>query len=91
MVIVCVAMPTYEYRCNGCGHELEAFQKISEPALRECPACGKPELERLISASAFQLKGGGWHKDGYSVKSTRTEKQVTDRLQKAINDSKKSS
>ena len=59
-------MPTYEYRCNACSHELEAFHKIADPALKKCPKCGKPKLERLISATAFQLKGGGWYKDLYS-------------------------
>jgi putative FmdB family regulatory protein len=84
-------MPTYEYRCKACGHELEAFQKMSDPALRDCPACSKPELERLISGGAFHLKGGGWYRDSYSKKpgGERTEKQVTDRLQKAINEDKK--
>jgi putative FmdB family regulatory protein len=59
-------MPIYEYRCQSCQHELEAHQKMSEPALRDCPACGQSALERLISATAFQLKGGGWYKDLYS-------------------------
>lgn len=59
-------MPTYEYRCQACGNEMEAFQSIKDAALVECPACHQPRLERLISASSFQLKGGGWYKDLYS-------------------------
>lgn len=59
-------MPTYEYRCQDCAHELEAFQSIKDAPLRDCPACGKPRLERLISATSFHLKGGGWYKDLYS-------------------------
>lgn len=59
-------MPTYEYRCQECAHELEAFQSIKDAPLADCPACGKPRLERLISATSFQLKGGGWYKDLYS-------------------------
>src|SRR5262245_60407363 len=84
-------MPTYEYGCQGCGHQLEEFQKITDPPLVTCPQCGKDSLERLISATAFHLKGSGWGKDGYGGKAgkERTEKQVTDRLQKAINDDKK--
>lgn len=54
-------MPIYEYLCEGCGHELEAMQKMSEEPLRNCPACGKPALRKLISASGFQLKGSGWY------------------------------
>ena len=59
-------MPTYEYRCNACSHEFEAEQRISEDPLKKCPECGKSKLERLISATAFHLKGGGWYKDLYS-------------------------
>ena len=82
-------MPIYEYECQACGHRLEVTQRISEPRLRDCPACSKPALERLISATSFTLKGGGWYKDGYGNTKQRTENQVTDRLQKAINDDKK--
>ena len=59
-------MPTYEYRCQACEHEMEAFQSIKDAALTDCPACREPKLERLISATSFQLKGGGWYKDLYS-------------------------
>ena len=59
-------MPTYEYRCQSCQHEMEAFQSIKDAPLADCPACHEPKLERLISATSFQLKGGGWYKDLYS-------------------------
>ena len=66
------AMPTYEYRCNGCSHEFEAFQSIKDDRLTICPKCKKPRLERLISGAAFQLKGGGWYKDLYSSSKSTT-------------------
>jgi len=53
-------MPIYEYRCQSCDHDLEVMQKLSDPELRDCPACGKPELKKLISAVGFRLKGSGW-------------------------------
>ncbi len=59
-------MPTYEYRCQSCQHEMEAFQSIKDAALKDCPACHEPKLERLISATSFQLRGDGWYKDLYS-------------------------
>ncbi len=59
-------MPTYEYRCQSCEHQMEAFQSIKDAALTDCPVCHQPKLERLISATSFQLKGGGWYKDLYS-------------------------
>lgn len=58
-------MPIYEYRCDACGHELEAMQKMSDPALTECPACGAPKLVKLISAVGFRLKGGGWYETDF--------------------------
>jgi putative FmdB family regulatory protein len=58
-------MPIYEYRCEACGHELERMQKISEPPLVDCPACGQPTLRKQISAAAFRLKGGGWYETDF--------------------------
>jgi putative FmdB family regulatory protein len=54
-------MPIYEYRCNACGQEHEVLQKVTEPPLTDCPACGKPGLQKLLSAAGFQLKGSGWY------------------------------
>ena len=54
-------MPIYEYRCKECEHEVEALQKLSDPPLVTCPACGKPTLQKLVSAAGFQLKGSGWY------------------------------
>ena len=54
-------MPIYEYRCTECGRQTEALQKLSEPPLVTCPACGKPALQKLVSAAGFQLKGSGWY------------------------------
>ena len=54
-------MPIYEYRCGECGQDHEVLQKVSEPPLTECPACGKPALKKQLSAAGFQLKGSGWY------------------------------
>ena len=58
-------MPIYEYRCQSCNHELEAMQKLSDPELSDCPACGKPDLKKLISAVGFRLQGGGWYETDF--------------------------
>ena len=58
-------MPIYEYRCQSCNHELEVMQKLSDPELSDCPACGKPELKKLISAVGFRLKGSGWYETDF--------------------------
>lgn len=60
-------MPIYEYQCESCGAELEKLQKISDPALTDCPQCGKPSLVKLVSASSFRLKGGGWYETDFKT------------------------
>ncbi len=58
-------MPIYEYRCQECGHELEKLQRMSDGPLTDCPACGKSQLKRLVSAAGFRLKGGGWYETDF--------------------------
>jgi putative FmdB family regulatory protein len=69
-------MPVYEYKCNACGREFEVQQRMSDPELTDCEVCGKKALERLISRTAFSLKGGGWYKDLYS--STKPESKSSE-------------
>lgn len=58
-------MPFYEYRCDACGHELEAMQKMGDAPLEACPQCSKPALVKLVSAAGFRLKGGGWYETDF--------------------------
>jgi putative FmdB family regulatory protein len=62
-------MPIYEYKCPSCGR-FEVMQKVSDEPLKECPSCvkaGKHQaVSRLISLSAFHLKGSGWYKTDYA-------------------------
>ncbi len=58
-------MPIYEYRCSKCGHELEILQKFSDAPLVQCPACGEDQLQKLVSAASFRLKGGGWYETDF--------------------------
>jgi len=59
-------MPLYLYHCQSCGKEHELLRKFSDPPLKKCPACGG-KLAKQLTATSFQLKGGGWYKDGYST------------------------
>ncbi len=54
-------MPIYSYKCGSCGHAMDALQKMSDAALTDCPACGKPALSKQLTAAGFQLKGSGWY------------------------------
>jgi putative FmdB family regulatory protein len=54
-------MPIYAYRCAACGHAKDVLQKISDPPLADCPACGASRFEKQVTAAGFQLKGSGWY------------------------------
>ena len=60
-------MPVYEYRCAACNHQFELRQKFSDAPANQCPKCGG-EVHKMVSASAFSLKGAGWYGDGYGTK-----------------------
>lgn len=54
-------MPIYAYRCESCGHAKDVLQKISDPVLSTCPACGAETFKKQLTAAGFQLKGSGWY------------------------------
>ena len=60
-------MPIYEYECTECGRVDEVVQKVSDKPLTQCRYCSGG-LKKLISHSAFHLKGGGWYADSYGNK-----------------------
>lgn len=84
-------MPIYEYHCQQCGKDHEIIQKFSDAPLTICPACGGA-LQKQMSLSGFQLKGGGWYKDGYSSptppkkeeKKTETKSEVKKAESKSV-------
>jgi putative FmdB family regulatory protein len=77
-------MPTYEYRCEKCGHMFDAFQTISESPVEKCPVCNG-KVKRIISGGAgFLFKGSGFYITDYRSKEykaaaekERAEKQGT--------------
>lgn len=58
-------MPIYEYRCTACGAVFEKIQRLGDPPLDSCEEC-QGALEKLVSRTAFLLKGGGWYASGYT-------------------------
>ncbi|MFZ9986989.1 MAG: FmdB family zinc ribbon protein [Candidatus Nanopelagicales bacterium] len=54
-------MPTYQYACNDCGHELEAVQSFSDDALTTCPECGG-RLRKLFGNVGVVFKGSGFYR-----------------------------
>jgi len=64
-------MPIYEYQCKKCGAVSEHIQKFSDDPLTDCPECGTVgSLEKLMSLSAFHLKGSGWYLTDYARKNS---------------------
>lgn len=67
-------MPIYEYRCSGCGHINEVWQKFSDSPLVKCEVCGG-SVKKIISHNTFHLKGTGWYVTDYSSKENKVEKK----------------
>jgi putative FmdB family regulatory protein len=58
-------MPIYAYKCESCGHQQDVLQKLSDPLLSTCPACGQATFAKQITAAGFQLKGSGWYQTDF--------------------------
>ncbi|APW63961.1 FmdB family zinc ribbon protein [Paludisphaera borealis] len=59
-------MPTYDYICDACGHEFEAFEPITSTAQNVCPACKEVKLRRKIGpGAAILFKGSGFYQTDY--------------------------
>ncbi len=54
-------MPIYAYRCSHCGHAQDVLQRMADPVLTVCPACGQTTYVKQVTAAGFQLKGSGWY------------------------------
>ena len=66
-------MPTYEYRCKACGHDLEVVQAFADDALTTCPSCGAEELRKVFVSVGISFKGSGFYKnDSRGSSSTAT-------------------
>ena len=54
-------MPIYQYKCRGCGANIEKMQSFSAEPLVECPECHQPALKKVMSAAGIIFKGSGWY------------------------------
>jgi putative FmdB family regulatory protein len=71
-------MPIYAYRCADCGHAKDVLQKISDPALTVCPACGAESFAKQVTAAGFQLKGSGWYVTDFKGSGAATAPKAAD-------------
>jgi putative FmdB family regulatory protein len=67
-------MPIYEYRCLNCSYQFELMQKFSDPPAEICPSCAGV-VQKLISRSAFHLKGSGWYVTDYGRNGNANDKE----------------
>lgn len=68
-------MPTYQYTCTECSHDLEARQSFTDPALTLCPACGVEALRKQYGSVGVVFKGSGFYRnDSRSSNSTELSK-----------------
>ena len=65
-------VPTYQYACTACGHQLEAVQSFADEPLSECPAC-EGRLRKLFSSVGVVFKGSGFYRTDSRAKSTAAE------------------
>jgi len=61
-------VPTYQYACTACGHQLEAVQSFADEPLTECPAC-EGRLRKLFSSVGVVFKGSGFYRTDSRTKS----------------------
>lgn len=63
-------MPTYEYICTKCGHEMESFHSMKDKPLTQCPSCKRRTLKRQVGGGAGLIfKGTGFYITDYKKKS----------------------
>ena len=86
-------MPTYDYKCDHCGHTFELFQSITEGVKRKCPECGKLKLRRLFGiGAAVVFKGSGFYETDYRSDSYKKGAEAAKKASESkSSDDKKSS
>ena len=58
---IIVQVPIYEYECKACGGVAEVMQKMSAPGPETCVTCHQGPMVKIMSRTAFVLKGEGWY------------------------------
>ncbi len=67
-------MPVYEYECESCGKRFEVIQKFSDREVIACQFCKTGKIRKILSPTAFVLKGSGWYATDYASKKPDAEK-----------------
>src|SRR5689334_25231973 len=70
-------VPTYQYACTACGHQLEAVQSFADEPLTECPAC-EGRLRKLFSSVGVVFKGSGFYRTDSRTGDKKSEPAAKD-------------
>jgi len=73
-------MPTYEYKCEKCGHEFEVFQSMTEPPVKKCPECGGPVTKLIGTGAGLIFKGSGFYETDYKRKTSKKTDSSTGKV-----------
>ncbi|HEY3413876.1 MAG TPA: FmdB family zinc ribbon protein [Armatimonadota bacterium] len=68
-------MPTYEYQCVACNDRFERFQRMSDPAVTNCPKCDGA-VRKVMHAPAIAFKGPGFYVNDYKKPNPASTPQV---------------
>ena len=69
-------MPTYDYKCQACGHDWELYQSMKDSPVTHCPKCKKKKAKRLLGLGAgIIFKGTGFYETDYKKKSGNEKKE----------------
>ena len=72
-------MPTYDYKCQACGHDWELFQSMKDPHVKSCPKCKKRKAKRLLGLGAgIIFKGTGFYETDYKKKTPGKKEAKSD-------------
>lgn len=71
-------MPTYEYRCRSCNHDLEVVQSFTDDPLTECPQCGGP-LRKVFGNVGISFKGSGFYKTDHGSRAKTSSGSSSDK------------
>ena len=69
-------MPTYQYHCRACGHDLEAVQRFHDAPLTVCPRC-EGRLRKVYSPVGIVFKGSGFYATDSARKSAGSTTAAT--------------